>query len=227
MNKSLKILCITALYPCVLLADGGVVDKVYHPYVQPLEREFEWRMLSVGDGQKYRLGLGQSLTDRLFVEGYLIAKDVGNHLKLDAYEIEAKWQLTEQGEYAADWGLLFELEKTQHDDTWEASVGLLAEKEWGRWVGTANLNIIYEWGPEIKDELETALASQLRYRYKPYLEPAIEFYSSEKGMALGPVLMGDIRLQAAKKVHWELGSILGLGGEAPDNTWRILLEYEF
>ncbi len=25
------------------LADGRVVDKVYHPYVQPLEREFEYR----------------------------------------------------------------------------------------------------------------------------------------------------------------------------------------
>ncbi len=227
MNRFLRTLFITALYPGLLLADSGAVDKVYHPYVQPLEREFEWRMLSEGGGQTYRLGLGQSITDKVFVEGYLIAKDVGNHLKLEAYEIEAKWQLTEQGEYAADWGLLFELEKLQHDDTWESSVGVLVEKQWGRWVGAANVKLIYEWGPEIEDELETALASQIRYRYKPYLEPAVEFYSSDQGVALGPVIMGDIRLQAAKKVHWEVGSIFGINSVAPNNTWRLLVEYEF
>lgn len=227
MNKILKLIAISALYPTCLLADGELVDKVYHPYVQPLEREFEWRALSVDDVQTYQFALGYSLSDRLFVEGYLIAEDSNEGLKLDAYEIEAKWQLTEQGEYAADWGLLFELEKQQHIDTWESSVGLLMERQWGRWVGAANVKIIYEWGPEIKNELETSLASQLRYRYKPYLEPAIEFYSSEQGSALGPVLMGDIRLASAKKLHWEVGSILGLDDATPNNTWRLLLEYEF
>jgi len=227
MNKFLIIFFIVASYSGLIFADGGAVEKVYHPYVQPFERELEWRVLSADDAQVYRLGLGRPLTDRLFVEGYLIAKDVDNHLKFDAYEIEVKWQITEQGEYAADWGLLFELEKEQHDDTWEASTGLLMEKQWGRWVGTANVNIVYEWGAEIKDELETSLASQLRYRYKPYLEPAIELYSGEQGVALGPVIMGDTRLAIAKKLHWEFGVILGLNSKVPNNTWRLLVEYEY
>ena len=227
MKKSLNILYLTALYPCLLLADGAVIDKVYHPYVQSLEREFEWRQISANDTQIYRLGIGRSITDRLFVEGYLIAKDVGNHLQLDAYEIEAKWQLTEQGEYTTDWGVLFELEKEQHDNTWEASAGLLMEKEWGRWIATANVKIIYEWGAKVKNELEVSLASQVRYRYKRYLEPAIELYSGEQGVALGPVLMGDIGLATAKKLHWEFGSILGFDSKAPSNTWRLLMEYEF
>jgi len=227
MSRSLRMLCIATLYPCVLLADGGVIDKVYHPYVQPLEKEFEWRMVSADGVQTYRLGLGMSLSDSLFVEGYFIAKDVDNHLKFDAYEVEVKWQLTEQGEYAIDWGLLFELEKEQHDETWEVSTSLLMEKEWGRWVGTANVGVIYEWGPEIKDELETTLATQLRYRYKRYLEPAVEFYSGENGLGIGPVLMGDIRLSGRQKVHWEVGGILGLDADTPSNTWRLLMEYEF
>ncbi len=227
MDKTIKWLCLSGLFPSVLFADGGVIDKVYHPYVQPLEKEFEWRMVSADDVQNHRLGLGVSLSDSLFVECYLIAKDVDNHLKLEAYEIEAKWQLTEQGEYAVDWGVLFELEKEQHDNTWEASTSLLMEKEWGRWVGAANIGIIYEWGPQIKDELESSLAGQLRYRYKPYLEPAVEFYSGENSLGLGPVLMGDIRLAAIQKMHWEVGAILGLDSDTPSNTWRLLLEYEF
>lgn len=124
-------------------------------------------------------------------------------------------------------GVLFELEKEQHDDTWEASTSLLMEKEWGRWVGAANIGIIYEWGPEIKDELESSLTVQLRYRYKPYLEPAVEFYSGENSLGLRPVLMGDIRLAAIQKMHWEVGAILCLDSGTPSNTWRLLLEYEF
>jgi hypothetical protein len=216
-----------ALLPCSTSADSLSVDKVYHPYVQPLEREIEVRMVSADGEEFYRLGLGKSLSDKLFVEAYLIGKDDNNHLSLNAYEIEAKWQLTEQGEYAVDWGLMFELERVLHDDTWEISTSLLMEKEWGKWVAAANLSLIAEWGNEINNEFETALALQTRYRYSRHIEPAIEFYSSESGQAIGPVVMGDIRLGNAKKLHWEVGSIFGLGYKGPDNTWRLLMEYEF
>ena len=42
-------------------ADGLAIDKVYHPYVQPLEREVELRMTSADGEQKYRFGVGKSL----------------------------------------------------------------------------------------------------------------------------------------------------------------------
>ena len=222
-----KHLIFILLCPSVAIADGSAIDKVYHPYVQMLEQEIELRMIDANGDQVYRLGVGQSLSDSLFVEAYIVAKEENNHFKIEAYEIEAKWQLSEQGEYNVDWGVLLELEKEQHNDTWEASATLLMEKQWGRWVGTANISTIYEWGPEIDDELESAAALQLRYRYSRYLEPAIEFYKGQNSNGLGPVLMGDIRLASAKKVHWEVGAILGLNAETPANTWRFLLEYEF
>ena len=227
MKKVREIVLYLSVFPSVVLADGFSVDKVYHPYVQPLEREIEWRMVSGNGVQLHRLGVGQSLSDNLFVEGYLIGKDEGRHFALDAVEVEAKWQLTEQGEYSIDWGLLFELERVQHDDTWEVSAGLLMEKEWGKWVAAANFNLEYEWGNEIKNELESSLAVQTRYRYSRSVEPAIEFYSSESGQAIGPVVMGDVRLGNAKKIHWEIGSIFGLCYKGPDNSWRLLLEYEY
>ncbi|MDF1588443.1 MAG: hypothetical protein P1P93_04710 [Gammaproteobacteria bacterium] len=206
-------------------ADSTAIDKVYHPYVQPLEREIELRMISADDEQQYRLGLGSSLSDRLFVEGYLIASN--NESSLDAFELEAKYQLTEQGEYAADWGVLVELEKDRHGDNWELATALLMEKEWGRWVNATNLKLIYEWGDDIKAELESALAVQMRYRYSRLFEPALELYSGQNTRALGPVIMGDVRFDAGKKLHWESGVIFGLDSKTPNSTWRFLTEFEF
>ena len=216
----LSIMGITSVY-----ANGTAIDKVYHPYVQALEREIEYRMISADGEQKHRLGIGKSLSDRLFIEAYLITSN--NSQSLDAFEIEAKWQLTEQGEYSADWGVVVELEKDRHDNNWEFATGLISVKEWGRWVGTANLFAIYEWGDTIENELESSLALQARYRYSRYFEPAIEFYSSQNTRGLGPAVMGDIKLSGRKNLHWEVGAIIGLDSKTPDNTWRLLTEFEF
>lgn len=209
----------------VVHADGLAIDKVYHPYVQALEREFEWRMISADGEQKHRLGIGQSISDRLFVEGYLIVSN--NESSIDAYEAEAKWQLTEQGEYAVDWGVIVELEKDRYDNNWELASGLLMEKEWGAWTGTANLWAIYEWGDTIQSDLESSLALQARYRYSRYFEPALEFYSGQNTRGIGPAIMGDLKFSAGKKLHWEVGNIIGIDSTTPDNTWRFLTEFEF
>ncbi len=214
--------------PWLAHADGLAIDKVYHPYVQPLEREFEWRMIYADGEQKQRLGLGVSLSEWFFVEAYLIGKDEkGESFELSEYEMEVKWQLTEQGEYEFDWGLIAELERSRDKDSWELAAGLLVEKEWGRWVGTANLWGIYEWGDATKTELETALAIQVRYRYSRFFEPAIEFYSGQDTRGLGPVFMGELRFGARKKLHWEIGVIFGLDDKTPDDTFRLLTEFEF
>lgn len=225
-NLSLALLALVLNAP--VLADGTSIDKVYHPYVQPLEREVELRMISANGEEKYRLGLGKSLSDRLFIEGYLITTNTNSdNLDFDAYEIELKYQLTEQGEYSADWGVIAELEKAHSNDIWEAKAGLISVKEWGRWVGTANFLVIYEWGDLIKNEIESSLALQARYRYSRFFEPAIELYSSQNTRGLGPVVMGDIKLSGRKKLHWEAGAILGLDTKTADNTWRLLTEFEF
>ncbi|MBQ0724615.1 MAG: hypothetical protein KBT50_06805 [Cycloclasticus sp.] len=104
---------------------------------------------------------------------------------------------------------------------------LVDGKAQGQWVGTANVSVAYEWGQDINNGIESLLALQAKYRYGSFFEPGIEFYSRESGQALGPVLMGDIRLGQGGKVHWEVGSIFGLGYKVPDNNYRLLMEYEF
>jgi hypothetical protein len=218
-----------------LWADGVVIDKIYHPYVQPLERELEWRAIwqndqpgRPDDQRLYRLAYGQAVGERWFAEVYVVGEnsDEGN-FGIEAYELELQRQLTEQGEYWADWGLLFELERERDLDIWEFSTGLLAEKEWGRWSGTANLFLLHEWGEDIADETETRLGLQARYRYSPAFEPAVELYSGQDTRGIGPAVMGQVRLGGRRQLRWEAGAIFGVDSQSPDTTLRFLLEFEF
>jgi hypothetical protein len=224
-----------ATAPAALWADGVVIDKIYHPYIQPLEKEFEWRAIHQDrqpgrpdDLQQYRLAYGQSLGDKWFAEIYLVgSKSDADSFDIEGYEIEAQTQLTEQGEYWADWGLVFELEKADEVDAWEFSTGLLAEKEWGKWSGTANLFLEHEWGSDIADETESRLGLQARYRYSPGFEPAVEIYSGEDTRGIGPAALGQLPLGGKRQIRWEAGVIFGVDSKSPDTTLRLLFEFEF
>jgi len=214
-------------------ADGIVVDRVYDPYVQPLETELELRSLmqsddATDDAQKHALGFGRSLSDIWAVEIYAIGTKTGSQsLSVNAFEIEAKRQLTEQGEYAFDWGVLFEVERESDDNIWEASAILLSSRDFGRWTGTANLGVVYEWGSGIDNAIETVLRVQARYRLKESLEPAIELHAGQDSKAIGPALTGLLRLSPGKKLRWDAGIFFGLDNDSADQTIKLNLEYEF
>src|SRR3954463_4809714 len=81
---------------------------------------------------------------------------------------------TEQGEHWADWGLLVEAGTSKDIGSHEIAAGLLLEKELtNRWVATANILIEYESGRGIKNEIESALRAQIRYRNSMEFDPAI------------------------------------------------------
>lgn len=218
-----------------LLADGTVVDKVYHPYVDALENEMELRILhqdpdpSIANPQQiHRLSLGRSITDRVFAELYAVGeKSRTSGYDLEAWELEVKWQLTEQGQYDADWGLLFEFENEFGNDLKELGIGLLTEKEFGRFSAAANLKVVAEWGEAIKDEIETEFATQIRYRLSRSFEPAMEFYAGQDYVGAGPVAGGQLNLGIRKNLSWEAGFIFGLDQNSPDQTLRLLFEFEF
>jgi len=233
---------ITILLSCLIVisaiaahesrADGAVVDKVYHPYVLPNERELEWRMTSrKRDGEEvltHRFGFGHSVSEYVSVEGYLIGeRDDDNSFGLQSYEIEARWMITEQGKYWGDWGMLFELEKEHKRNNWEYSTALLFEKEFGRTSLTMNLFALYEWGEDISNEWETEFRLKYRYRWLPQIQPAIEIYSGEDFVGVGPAFMGIQRFSGQKQLKWEAGFITEVSKGTSDNTFRVALEYEF
>ena len=122
---------------------------------------------------------------------------------------------------------MFEYENELDLKAQEITMGILSEREFGRWSGTANLMLIYEWGNDIKDEFESVLALQARYRMSPAFEPGIEFYSGQNARGIGPVIQGSLNTGIRKKLHWEAGVIFGTESKSPDTSYRFLLEYEF
>jgi len=214
-------------------ADGVVVDKIYDPYVQPLETEIEWRLINQVDEQnpdvqKQLFGFGRSLSDRWSVEIYAIAQEsAGENFSINTYELEAKWQLTEQGEYAFDWGLLFEVEREIEENGWEVSTNLLAARDFGRTTVTANLGLVYEWGERVQDEIETRLGMQMRYRLNEAFEPAIELHVGQDTTAIGPAIGGLFRIAERRKLRWELGLFAGISERSPDRILKANVEFEF
>jgi hypothetical protein len=213
-------------------ADSTPIDKVYHPYVLANEQEIEWRFTSRknddGNVLSQRIAYGHALSEYFTVEAYLIGeRDENDDFGLQAYELEGRWMLTDQGQYWADWGMLFEIEKQHRSDAYEISTGLLFEKEFDRTSLTLNALLIYEWGRDIKDEFESEFRLQYRYRWLPEIQPALEIYTGEDFIGMGPAFMGVHRYQGQKQIKWELGFIAGLNGHNKDHTLRFALEYEF
>nr|WP_225738591.1 hypothetical protein [Pseudoalteromonas aurantia] len=213
-------------------ADGMVVDKVYHPYVLPFEREVEWRMLSrktqSGNVLAQRAGLGWAIAETVTVEGYAIGeRDTEDNFDLAAYELEMRWQVVEQGRYWADWGILVELEKQHKTSAYEAAIGLLFEKEFGKLSLTMNGFVVREWGSAVENEWEGEFRAQIRYRYMSEFQPAIELYSGEDFIGVGPAVIGLYRFQGQKQLKWEIGFVTELSQSVNDHSFRLAVEYEF
>ena len=215
-----------------VFADGIVVDRVYDPYVTPLESEIEWRSVyqsdDIQDLQKHMLGLGRSFSDRWEAEVYAAwTQGMGDDLALDLFEAEAKWQLTEQGQYAFDWGVVFGLERKVDSDIWDASATLVSARDFGRWTAVGNLTLSYEEGAGVTDEFETKWHFQTRYSYREAFEPGIELHIGQNTSVLGPAFTGAVRLSPGRKLLWEAGYFWALDDESPDRVARLNLEYEF
>ena len=232
MNSRMRLLAVVLVLSSRALADGAVVDKIYHPYVLPIEREIESRTVAQetdkGNRLLQKLALGYSLSETVAAEAYVIGqRDENNEFDLYAYELEARWMLTEQGRYWADWGTLFELEKSPRDDNWEATTGLLMEKEIGRTSLTLNALATYEWGRTIREELDMQFRAQYRYRWKPQFQPAVELYTGEDFTGVGPAVLGMQRFDKQKLLKWEAGYITEVVHSGRNNTFRLALEYEY
>ncbi len=222
------------LSPCAS-ADGSTIDRVYLPYVTALEHEIEYRALVAADDDverngrvTQRLGYGAAINERWFAELYAIVDEPpGLDTRFAGTEAELIWQATEQGEYGVDVGVLMEVERRFNPSVWEAKPTLLVTRNFGRWSATANFGLEVEWGSSVHDEIDTTLAAQLRYRWHRQLEPAVELYSGENTLGLGPVLTGLVQLAPRRRAAWQLGGIVGLENGTPDVTVRAQLEYEF
>lgn len=215
-------------------ADGLSLAPIDQPYVHALEREIElssrWQREGHGrpSGTVTSLGFGVTSGSNYLVELSVTGLDLpSRQLEADSVELEAKWQLTEQGEYAADWGLAIELEREIANNRWEAGATLLWERQRQRWVATVNAGLHYEWGRDYRNEFETSLAAQLRYRYGPQLEPTLVLHLSQDTGAVGPGLWLHQRLAPGRRLNWQFALLQGFKTATPEQTLLVAVEYEF
>ncbi len=230
MHKVFLIILSISFWPAISQAQ---FERVYHPYVEQYEQEIEygnvWRDVTNETLSLQRLGVGYAWSERWSGEIYVLKESLNEQMeKVRGYEAELIWQATEQGEYWADVGLLLEAGSLVDKQQRELAAGLLIEKEMANSL-SATLNFIaeYEFGDAIKTELEAAFRAQLRYRYSPSFEPAIEWYSDEKDSAAGPAITGRQKLSSGTQLRWELGWLLGLTQKTPDKNVRLNIELEF
>jgi len=213
--------------------------KVYNPYVEKGEVEIEYRGgydfddNDDADGAwKQKLAIGYGFTDYWFSEIYGEVEkggESGTDIEFTAVEWENKFQLTGQGEYWLDVGLLTEIKISTDGGEDKAEAKLLLAKDWGDFTHLLNLAVERELNNGTSTEFGTSWGS--RYRYNKFFEPGFEFHSgfgdfdnsfNEEDHRLGPVIYGQIGA-----VKYDIGYLFGLSNGAPDGTLKVLFEYEF
>jgi high-affinity iron transporter len=226
--------------------DARAAHVVYSPIVEQGELALEVRGHHDFDGndaadgaQKHKLEVEYAPTARwmtgVFGEW---EKEPGGSLRSTEVAWENIFQLTEQGQYWMDVGLLAEYAhalESGGDDKLE--FGLLGEKQLARSLLTANL--VAERALVSGAETELEYAFRWRYRQGERFEPGIELHgelgdwgdfgsASDHRHQLGPAAYGKLRrADAGGAFKYEAAALFGLTGDSPDLTLRLLLEYEF
>jgi high-affinity iron transporter len=218
---------------------------VYSPVVEEGEVAIEFRghrdidsRDEIDGGEQFKLDLEYTPTAWWRTE--LLGeweKEPGESLEATEVAWENVFQLTPQGKYWMDFGVLAEYAHSLEDDGEDAlELGLLGEKQFASTVLTANLKFEREFDGGAETEME--YAARYRWRVSRAFEPGVEFYgglgdwgdngsfSSHEHQA-GPSVMGKLGAGTHSAFKYEAAVLIGLNDESPDTTVRFLLEYEF
>ncbi|MEZ5901766.1 MAG: FTR1 family protein [Alphaproteobacteria bacterium] len=220
---------------------ANATKKVYAPYVEKGELELESKTgyeidddNDVDGAWKQKLGAGYGVTDVWFTEVYGEWEkegESGADTEFTAIEWENKFQLTNPGEYWADFGALVEYVHNTNSGPDKIEVKGLAAKDVGKFSHTVNAIVEREIGEDSSDETEFGTAFNSRYRYSPQFEPGIEMYNDfgdfegdfdDHKHMIGPVAQGMI----TDSIGYDAGVLFGMSDAAPDATLKLILEYE-
>ncbi|MFO1394952.1 MAG: FTR1 family protein [Steroidobacteraceae bacterium] len=224
--------------------DARADHVVYSPLVEYGEKAIEIRgdydfdpKPGLDGGQSYKLEYEWTPMSRWLSE-ILVEYEREPAESLTATEIASEniFQLTEQGQYWADFGVLAEFAyslERNHPNALE--IALLGQKDWGR--NEVRVNLVFEQELEDGADLEMEYRWQYRYRLDERYEPGIEMYGGagewgdvgnfdEHQQQIGPGLYGKFRTSDGA-VKYELALLFGLTDPTPAETLRFMIEYEF
>jgi hypothetical protein len=240
-----------ALLLCAIVstqdAYAGAADYVYTPAVEYGEREIDFKFGTTspvaGDRmQGISIGYGYGAKEYWFTEVYVKQeREAGGIANLA--EWENKFQLTDTGEYPVDVGLITELEAPLSANTpWEFKLGPLFQTEFGKLQ--LNGNLLFERAFGAADESGVPYSTnfgyqwQVKYRWQPVLEFGVQGFGdmgkwndwdkqADQSHRIGPAVFGKFALGDRQAIRYNAAWLFGTGNAAPDNTFRMQIEYEF
>jgi hypothetical protein len=249
-KKSVRLLAAASLL-LPALAHAGPSDYVYVPAVEYGEREIDLKYgtekLPDAGGRESAasLGFGWGAKEWWFTEAYLkYHKEPGDKTKYDAFEWENKFQLTETGRYPVDVGLIteFEVPKEYRTEGYEFRAGPLFQWDTGlvQWNANVLFTRVWRGEPEPGEPRVTELGYQfqVKYRASPAFEYGVQAFgdlgqwdqwapSAGQSHRLGPAVFGKFKVGERETLRYNAAWLVGLNKGAPDNTFRMQVEYEF
>jgi hypothetical protein len=245
--KQVNSLRVAAALACVVVAPAWAepADYVAVPQVVSGEREIDFKAGSAQQPPADRfgaasIGFGYGINDFWATEFYLKYEKQGSDpAHYDAVEWENKFQLTEPGKYAADLGLLTEIEVPRDRASgYELRVGLLTQTEFGKLQLNGNLLLLRSVRAEALQETDLGYQWQAKYRWLPAFEYGFQGFGElgkwndwvghqDQTHRAGPAIFGMWGLGGRQRIKYNAAWLVGLTTAAPDHTARLQIEYEF
>ena len=228
-------------------AVAGPADYIYTPTVEQGEKEIEFKFGTDDqqDGSHKTvgsIGVGYGVSENWFTEIYLKSeRQSGEGLTL--IEWENKFQITETGKYPIELGLLSEIEApvNNSNEPWEFKIGSLFQTEFAKLQLNGNILFERKFGSNNSGAsyvTEMGYQWQVKYRLKPELEFGAQGFgemgewnhwnsSSAQNHRFGPAIFGKFPLASKQAIKYNAAYLVGVSDAAPNNTFRMQLEYEF
>jgi hypothetical protein len=226
-------------------AIAGPADYVYTPAVEYGEKEIDFKFGTARPPEGSRaqvasLGMGFGVTEYWFTEIYWKREQDGSK-GISIAEWENKFQLTETGKYPVDIGLITEIEAPlSRHQPWEFKFGPLLQSDFGLLQLNANLLFERKFGSKDKGDVyvtEIGYQWQAKYRWQPTFEFGLQGLGEmgkwddwtparEQQHRIGPAVFGKIATSNHQALKYNAAWLIGIGGAAADNTFRMQLEYE-
>jgi len=246
MKKIIRLLTAACLaVPAVAFADPD--DYIVTPNVEYGEHEIDTKYGTErfkdpnARNSAGSIGYGWGAKEWLFLEGYLkFHKDAGDKTQYDAVEVESRFQLTEHNQYPVDVGFVAEFEAPREHalEGYEFKFGPLFQADTGpiRW----NANFLFErhYHGEEPSQMEMGYQLQSRYDINEDFGVGAQAFgdlgkwnhwasASQQEHVIGPAVFGRVKLGGREQIKWNAAYLFKASDAAPDNRFRVQMEYEF
>jgi len=230
-----------------MLAIAGPAENIYTPIVDYKEWELELKggiqdFNNRDDGElAYKVAFGYGIARRWSSEISIeYPRTPGSDARVEEYEWENIFQLTEHGEHWLDVGIFNEIAHNRLEHKNFFAIGPMFQQETGR--SQTNLNILWnrqisgvQDGEEDEPRSELSYAVQWKWNAGPLFQPGFQAMGSAGDPAhirseefkIGPAFFGRATLGDGKALKYNAALLTGLTRNTPNTTVRFQLEYEF